>query len=179
MTQSTTSNPDDYDEDGVPWFEPGEAERNVEMTDLLVDRLPGIREAVQREVAQFRDGAAIGGHVIYGNTLPQYLTALATASPRDEAAVAEASAFLEEIASDEPYLSDIAELSVIESILDQSVAASRLFVGERGGPATRALAESCAQRWDLSLSGLLDPDAPRHLDGQPVRWDPRWQRREG
>ena len=180
MTAFKTTRPQDYDEAGQLKFRPGEAERNRAFTDLLLDRLPGIRAAVMAMVEEYGpDGAAIGGHVIYGDTLPDYLAALATASPRDEAAVTEASAFLEEIASDEPYLSDIAELSVIESILSQSVVASRLFVGERGGPATRALAESCARRWDLSLSGLLDPDAPRHLDGQPVRWDPRWQRREG
>ena len=179
MTTKTESS-DMYDEQGFIRLTPAELDENRRQKELLVRRIPAMTTAVERLLSDFGPRAPqLGGHVIYGDTLPDYLAALADASPRDEAAVIEASAFLEEIASGASDLRNIAELSVIESILDQSVAASRLFVGERGGPATRALAESCARRWDLSLSGLLDPDAPRHLDGQPVRWDPRWQRREG
>ena len=145
--------------------------------DRLVARIPALRGEVEA-ITQGWGGDEMGPHVTYGNTLPDYLARLAEASPRDEAEIAWVSAFLEELAAEDDRFG-VAELSVIESILSYSPAASRLFIAERGGPHTRRLAESCAERWDLRLEALWDPTAPRDPDGRPVRSDPRWQRRSG
>ena len=182
MTSEGTEPFEGYDEDGFPWNSPEDAAADRAAAALLANRIPALRDAVMKELNEDgNDNHLMGPHVTYGNTLPRYLAALAAAAPRDEAAVAEAGAFLEEIASGETdvpraYLSNVAELSVIESILDRSIPAARLFIGERGGPATRALTESCAKRWALPLTTLMDPEAPYHEDRSPVRTDPRWRR---
>lgn len=165
-------------ETGDLLFEPGEIEYNLKTTRLLLERVPAVAELIEAESDKgaYLDGT-FGPHVVYGNTLPKHMIRLAEARPRDEAEIARVSAFLEEISADEGGLDNTAELSVIESVLDKSVPASRLFVRDLGGPHTRRLAESCAERWDLPLEGLFDPDAPRDAKGRPIRSDPRWQRR--
>ena len=158
------------------WIElrPGELEANRADNALLVDRVPAIRGEIEKHIARHPE---VGPHVTYGDHLTKHMMRLAEASPHDEAEIAGVGAFLEEIAADEGNLDNVAELSVIEHILDNSPAASRLFIAERGGPHTRRLAERCAERWDVPLEALWDPTAPRDPDGRPIRTDPLWQRR--
>lgn len=157
---------------------PREIEYNRGTVRFLLERVPAVAELIEAESDKepYLDGT-FGSHVVYGDMLTKHMIRLAEADPRDEEEIARVSAFLEEISADEGGLDNAAELSVIESVLDNSIPASRLFIRDLGGPHTRRLAESCAERFDLPLEGLFDPDAPRDAKGRPIRSDPRWQRR--
>lgn len=168
-----TDNDKFYEDAGLRKPSEAELKERDRARALLVERIPALTDEVEQEYVEYQ--MVMGSHVTYGDNLPQYMVRLAEASPRDEAAIEQASAFLEEISAD-PELDNVAELSVISHILDKSPVASRLFIAERGGPHTLRLAESCAERFDVPLDALCDPSLPRWPEGGPIRSDPRWQR---